>query len=169
MIEGQQIDINVSIVICGVNSHVNVLGLSALHKQQSVIITTNQQHCGKNSQSSLVLQGLLTDQARLHYNGTIRIEHGASGTYALQNNQNILLSDTAHAVSIPNIEVLNHDVRCYHGAAIGKFDCTQVQYMQSRGLDKKVIKQLLIAVFCQSVLQEYEKKDVILQCIYEKL
>ena len=168
MIEGQQVGIDLSIIICGSSSNVKVLSLCALSKQQSVVIKTHQMHCGKNSQSSLVLQGLLTGQAQLHYDGTIRIEENASGTYALQNNKNILLSDGAHAVSVPNIEVLNHDVQCYHGAAIGRFDDLQMQYMQTRGLDQVMIEQLLIFAFCQQVLQGYEKK-VVLQSIYEKL
>jgi Fe-S cluster assembly scaffold protein SufB len=169
MINAQAVDINLSVILCGDNSRVSVLGLCALHKQQSVVFKTHQIHCGKNSQSSLVLQGLLTGQARLQYDGTIRIEKDASGTYALQNNKNILLSDTAHAVSIPNIEVLNHDVQCYHGAAVGKFDDLQIEYMQSRGLGYKMIQQLLVQAFCQPVLQGYEKKDVVLQNVYEKL
>ena len=169
MIEGHHVNINVSIIICGTKSNVKVLGLSVLHDQQSLIIQTQQIHCGKNSQSSLVLQGLLTGKSQLRYDGMIRIESDASQTYALQNNQNILLSDTAHAVSIPNIEVLNHDVQCYHGAAIGRFDRLQMQYMQSRGLDQQIIKRLLVAAFCQPVLQGYRKKDVVLQTIYEKI
>lgn len=169
MMNAQMTDINLSVMLCGNNSRVTVLGLCALNEQQSVVFKTHQIHCGKNSQSSLVLQGLLTGQARLQYDGTIRIEKDACGTYALQNNKNILLSDTAHAVSIPNIEVLNHDVQCYHGAAVGKFDDLQMQYMQSRGLNRAMIQQLLVQAFCQPVLQGYEKKDVVLQNVYKKL
>jgi Fe-S cluster assembly scaffold protein SufB len=169
MMNAQMTDINLSVMLCGNNSRVTVLGLCALNEQQSVVFKTHQIHCGKNSQSSLVLQGLLTDESRLHYDGTIRIEKNACGTYALQNNKNILLSATAHAVSIPNIEVLNHDVQCYHGAAIGRFDNQEMQYMQSRGLDRAMIERLLVHAFFQPVLQGYEKKDIVLQSIYEKI
>ena len=162
-------DINISVTICGHNSNVTILSLCALTEEQSVIIKTKQVHCGKNSQSKLLLQGLISDQARLTYDGTIRIEKDASGTYALQNNKNILLSSTAAAVSIPNIEVLNHDVQCYHGAAIGKFDYKQMQYMQCRGLSELIIKQLLVQELFAQVLQGYEKRELILKTVYEKI
>ena len=165
----QSADINVSIIMCGDFSKVSVLGMCVIADQQSVIIKTSQIHCGKHSQSKLVVQGLVTGQALLKYDGTIRIEKDACGTYALQNNKNILLSHYACAISIPNIEVLNHDVQCYHGAAIGKFDLEQMQYMQTRGLDKVLVKQLLVQELFAQVLNGYEKREFILQNVYEKI
>lgn len=165
----QVADITMSVIICGRQSKVAVVGLCALAQQQSVRIKTSQIHCGQQSHSRLVLQGLLNDRALLTYDGIIRIEKDAAGTYALQNNKNILLSSQAHAVSIPNIEVLHHDVQCYHGAAIGKFDMQQMHYMQSRGLGELIIKRLLIQALFADVLQGYENKEFILQTVYEKI
>ena len=165
----QVADIHISVMMCGDRSNIDIVGMCALTEQQSVVITTQQIHCGKNSTSKFVLQGLINDHARLSYDGTIRIEKDACGTYALQNNKNILLSSTATAISIPNIEVLNHDVQCYHGAAVGKFDLKQMQYMQSRGLHAFMIQQLLVQELFAQVLQGYEKKEFILQTVYEKI
>lgn len=165
----QAVEISVSVMMCGDHSKIEILGLCALAQEQSVKIKTDQIHCGKQSHSKLVLQGLLTGRALLTYDGTIRIEKDACGTYALQNNKNILLSSTASVISIPNIEVLNHDVQCYHGAAIGKFNIQQMHYMQSRGLDELMIKQLLVQELFAQVLQGYEKREFILQTVYEKI
>jgi Fe-S cluster assembly scaffold protein SufB len=155
--------------MCGNDTNVTILGMSALHEEQSVMIKSSQIHCGKRCRSKLVLQGLITGSAQLKYDGTIRIEKDAYATYALQNNKNILLSSTAGAISIPNIEVLHHDVQCYHGAAIGRFDTTQMHYMQSRGLDSMIIGQLLVNALFADVLQGYEKSELILQKVYEKI
>lgn len=165
----QQVDIGISVMLCGDDSNVTLLGLCVLTEDQRVDIKTYQLHCGKRGRSNLVLQGLLNQHARLQYDGTIRIEQDASGTYALQNNKNILLSSTAAAVSVPNIEVLHHDVQCYHGAAIGKFDVQHMMYMQSRGLSEQLIKQLLVQELLAPVLQDYEKREFILQKVYEKI
>jgi Fe-S cluster assembly protein SufD len=164
-----QAEIKIQTFLCGDNSCVTILGMSALTDNQNVSIKTQQIHCGKNSSSRLVLQGLVAGKARTLYEGTIRIEEQASGTYALQHNKNILLSDTSTAISIPNIEVLNHDVQCYHGAAVGKFDIHQMQYMQSRGLDDAMIQQLLIQALFQEPLQGYENRELILQSVYKKI
>lgn len=169
MLSAQIVDLKLSVIVCGKNSNINIVGMAVLTGHQSATITTRQIHCGKNSQSRFVLQGLLSDHGRLHYDGMIRIEKDASGTFALQNNKNILLSDTAVAISIPNIEVLNHDVQCYHGAAVGKFDFQQMQYMQSRGCNEVLIQQLLVQALFADVLQGYKNKELILQNVYEKL
>lgn len=162
-------EIKIETFLCGDNSSVTILGMSALTDSQNVSIESKQIHCGKNSSSKLVLQGLVAGKSRVLYEGTIRIEEQASGTYALQHNKNILLSNTSTAISIPNIEVLNHDVQCYHGAAVGKFDVHQMQYMQSRGLDDAMIEQLLIQALFQEPLQGYENRELILQSVYKKI
>ncbi len=165
----EAVDISMSVMMCGDHSKVTILGLCAIAEQQVVTIKTEQIHCGKYSTSNLVVQGLITGHARLTYDGMIRIEKDACGTYALQNNKNILLSSTAVAISVPNIEVLHHDVQCYHGAAIGKFNTHQMHYMQSRGLNEVKIQQLLVQELFAQVLQSYEKREFILQRVYEKI
>lgn len=162
-------DITVHTYVCADNAQVTILGMYAITDQQSVSLRSKQIHCGKNSTSKFIIQGLVAQQAKFLYDGTIRIEESGSGTYAIQHNKNILLSHTSSAISIPNIEVLNHDVQCYHGAAVGKFDKHQIQYMQSRGLDDAIIQQLLIEALFQEPLQGYENKELILQRVYEKI
>ena len=162
-------DISCDIFLCGNNSRITIFGMYALSQENNLKITSRQIHCGQNSCSKLVMQGILSGAARSMYEGTIHIAEKASKTYALQNNKNILLSDKAAAISIPNIEVLNHDVQCYHGAAVGKFDLQQMQYMQSRGLDEYIIKKLLIQALFDEPLQGYEKRELILQKVYEKI
>ena len=165
----EQAEINIDTFLCGKDSRVTILGMYALSGQQNLAIKTRQVHCGKNCSSKLVMQGLVAGHAKSFYEGTIRIQEAACGTYALQNNKNILLSDTSGAISIPNIEVLNHDVQCYHGAAVGKFDTQQMLYMQSRGLGNATIQQLLIQTLFEEPLQGYENKELILQTVYEKI
>lgn len=162
-------DIKLSIIICGNRSIVSILGLCALVGSQTIQLKTSQIHCGKNTQSRLIVKSIVTDNASFMYDGMIRIQKDASQTYALQNNKNILLSSMAKVISIPNIEVLNYDVQCYHGAAISKFDQEQIQYMQSRCLPAPMIKQLLVQAFFAEVLDMYEKKEFILSTIYEKI
>lgn len=163
------VDLQISAFLCGEKSRVNVLGMYALAQMQSVEIVTYQLHCGKNNYSRLILQGLLLGQSKVKHNGTIKIDKNASGTYALQNNKNILLSSKSSAVSIPNIEVSNDDVQCFHGACVGKFGQKEMQYMQSRGLSDGIIKQLLVEALFSDILSNYENKKLILKRVYEEI
>ena len=84
-------------------------------------------------------------------------------------NKNIVLSSGAKVISIPSIEVLEYDVQCSHGAAIGKFDDNDVWYLQSKGfvLDKAV--ELLICSFFGELLENVERKDQIVDSICQKM
>lgn len=165
----ESLQLNLQAVACGNESEIDLVGLYALTSQQRLQIKTKQHHWGKHSQSNLILHGLLSGQARASYDGTIRIEHSGVETYAKQQNKNILLSSQAQVVSIPNIEVLQHNVQCFHGSAIGRFDDQQAWYMQSRGLEEQQIKKLLVQGLCAQILDGYEKKESIVHYICEAI
>lgn len=164
-----QVDLQMKVIMCGAQTKVTILSMCAGQDDQKITLQTEQIHCGPANNSELILQAILQDRAKLQYDGTIRIEKDAAGSYASQKNTNILCSHKAVAISIPNIEVLHHQVQCYHAAATGKFDQEQMMYLQSRGLAQQQVYQLLVQAFYAPVLEGYEKKDSILQKIYETL
>lgn len=162
-------NLKITIVTPGVESKLSIAGMVVLTDMQEVKMITEQIHAAENNCTDVIIHGLIADQSSLQVHGLIRIEKDAFGSYALQNNKNILLSKQATAICIPTIEVLHNDVQCYHGAAVGRFDQAEMFYMQSRGLDVAVIKQLLIQAFFTDVLQGYKKREFILQKVYGKL
>lgn len=165
----QKVDITLSVMLCGQLSKVTIFGMCFLVNNNLVRLKTYQLHCAEKTESRFILHGLITDFGLLDYNGLIRIEKNAFYSYALQNNKNILLSPQASVISVPNIEVLHNNVECYHGSAVGRFAVDQIEYMQSRGLNKRLIQGLLIEALFVPILQGYEKKEFILQKIYEKI
>ena len=62
---------------------------------------------------------------------------GAQKTDGYQANRNLVLSRKARADSIPGLEILADDVRCTHGATVGKIDQDQVFYLRARGIPEK--------------------------------
>src|SRR5207302_8323904 len=50
----------------------------------------------------------------------------------------ILLSPTTHAVPIPGLEIMANDVRCTHGATVGRVDRDQLFY---RSEERRVGKE----------------------------
>ena len=100
----------------------------------------------------MVIKGALHDNAFAHYQGNICIEKNASGSYASQENKNILLSNAARVVSVPNLEVLNNEVKCFHGSAIGRFDEEQLFYAACRGIDEKAAEKILLKAFFTDVV-----------------
>ena len=83
--------------------------------------------------SDLLYKGGLKDKSRIVWKGMIRVEKDAQRTDAYQKNDNLVLSESARADSIPGLEIEANDVRCTHGATAGRVDEDMIFYAQARG------------------------------------
>src|SRR6202043_2476059 len=97
---------------------------------------TFQEHLAPSTQSDFAFKGALREQATAVWRGMIRVEEEAQKTNAYQENRNLLLSDGAHADSIPGLEILANDVRCTHGATLGRVNREELFYLMTRGLSR---------------------------------
>jgi Fe-S cluster assembly protein SufD len=121
---------------------------------------TFQEHIAPHTTSDFAFKGALRDTARAVWRGMIRVEEGAQKTNAYQENRNLLLSKTAHADSIPGLEILANDVRCTHGATLGQVDREQLFYLMTRGLTREEAERLIVRGFFQDVLDRVELEPV---------
>ena len=87
-------------------------------------------------------------------------EQDAQKTNAYQQNRNLLLSKSAHADSIPGLEIMANDVRCTHGATLGQVDREQLFYLMTRGLTRSEAERLIVRGFFQDVLDRVELEPV---------
>jgi Fe-S cluster assembly protein SufD len=113
---------------------------------------TMQDHHAPRTESELLFKGAVADHARSVYSGLIRIHPGARGTNAFQTNRNLVLSDGAHADSVPNLDIAENDVRCSHASAVGPIDPEQRYYLESRGVPPGVADRLIVLGFFNDIL-----------------
>ena len=90
----------------------------------------------------------------------IRVEPDAQRTNAYQENRNLLLSDQAHADSIPGLEIMANDVRCTHGATLGRVNRDELFYLMARGLSRPQAERLIVRGFFQDVLDRIDLEPV---------
>jgi Fe-S cluster assembly protein SufD len=117
---------------------------------------TFQEHIAPNTTSDFAFKGALRDESTAVWRGMIRVEKDAQKTNAYQENRNLMLSDKAHADSIPGLEILANDVRCTHGATLGQVDREQLFYLMARGLPRFEAERLIVRGFFQDVLDRIE-------------
>ncbi len=117
---------------------------------------TFQEHIAPSTESDFAFKGALREQASAVWRGMIRVEEGAQQTNAYQENRNLLLSDQAHADSIPGLEIMANDVRCTHGATLGRIDRDELFYLMTRGLSRAEAERLIVRGFFQDVLDRIE-------------
>jgi Fe-S cluster assembly protein SufD len=113
---------------------------------------TQQNHMAPNTTSDLLYKGALMDESRSVWQGMIYVAPGAIGTDGYQANRNLILSKGARADSIPGLEILADDVRCTHGATVGKIDEELLFYLQSRGIPTKEAEQLIVMGFFTPIM-----------------
>jgi Fe-S cluster assembly protein SufD len=143
-------------------SHLNLAGRGATGKMSGFYFTngnqhldhdTQQNHLAPNTTSDLLFKGALLGESRSIWQGMIYVDPKASKTDGYQANRNLVLSQKARADSIPGLEILTDDVRCTHGATVGKIDQELVFYLQSRGLPKKEAEKLIVEGFFDPIMQ----------------
>ena len=121
---------------------------------------TFQEHIAPATESDFAFKGALRESAHAVWRGMIRVEADAQKTNAYQENRNLLLSDTARADSIPGLEIMANDVRCTHGATLGRVNREEVFYLMARGLSRAEAERLIVRGFFQDVLDRIDLAPV---------
>ncbi|MDD5468101.1 MAG: Fe-S cluster assembly protein SufD [Anaerolineales bacterium] len=114
---------------------------------------TQQNHLAPHTTSDLLFKGALKDRSRSVWQGMIYVAPGAQKADGYQANRNLTLSANARADSIPGLEILADDVRCTHGATVGKMDSDQVFYLRSRGIPYREAERLIVEGFFDPIMQ----------------
>jgi Fe-S cluster assembly protein SufD len=133
---------------------------------------TQQNHLAPHTTSDMLFKGAVKDRSRSVWQGMIYVAPGAQKTDGYQANRNLVLSPKARADSIPGLEILADDVRCTHGATVGKIDAEQVFYLQSRGIPYPDAERLIVEGFFDPIMQRIPFEGVrerFQQAILEKM
>ncbi len=120
------------------------------HTDTHSVIDHKQPHCSSHQ----LYKGILDGNARAVFNGKVFVREGAQKTDALQTNKNLLLSPNARIDTKPQLEIYADDVKCAHGAAVGQLDQDQLFYLQARGINPELGKNLLTYGFAEEVIEK---------------
>jgi len=113
---------------------------------------TSIDHAVPNCVSHQLYKGVLDGKARAVFNGKVIVRKDAQKTNAFQQNKTILLSQEAMIDTKPQLEIFADDVKCSHGAAIGRLDEDSLFYLRSRGIGADQAKTILIYAFASDVV-----------------
>ncbi len=133
---------------------------------------TQQNHLAPHTTSDLLFKGALKGKSRSVWQGMIYVAPNAQKTDGYQANRNLVLDDQARADSIPGLEILADDVRCTHGATVGKLEQEPLFYLKSRGIPQREAEQLVVEGFFDPIMQRIPFEGVrerFQQAIQDKL
>jgi Fe-S cluster assembly protein SufD len=113
-------------------------------------------HCNSHEH----YKGILDDKSRGVFNGKVMVRKDAQKTNAFQENNNIILSDSALINTKPQLEIFADDVKCSHGATIGQLDSEAMFYLKSRGIGEETARTILIRAFASDVIKSIKINEV---------
>ena len=135
-------------------------GLYMADDEQHVDHQTNIIHSQPNCFSREIYKGILSGSAHGVFNGKVYVFPIAQKTDGKQTNNNLLLSERARIDTKPQLEIFADDVRCTHGATVGRLDEMALFYMKSRGVSADKATRLLTYAFAADVLETIEVEAV---------
>jgi Fe-S cluster assembly protein SufD len=135
-------------------------GLYLGDDEQTIDHQTRIEHVAPNCYSRELYKGILGGEAHGVFNGKVYVHPAAQKTDGKQTNNTLLLSERAKIDTKPQLEIFADDVKCTHGATVGRLDETSLFYMRSRGVNARTARELLTYAFAADVLETIECTEV---------
>lgn len=149
---GQLVRREIDVNITDTGAHCDLFGLMMPRAKQVLDTHTRLTHGAAHTTSDERYQVIADESGRGIFKGRILVAQDAQKIEAYQSSRNLLLSDSAEIDTKPELEIYADDVKCSHGATIGRLDDEALYYLQSRGITAANARKLLIAGFAQEIV-----------------
>ena len=126
------------------------------HSDTHSVIDHREAHCT----SRQLYKGVLDGKSHAVFNGKVFVRHGAQQTDAQQTNKNLLLSEEARIDTKPQLEIFADDVKCTHGAAVGQLNDDELFYLESRGINPGLARNMLTYGFAEEVIERIKIESI---------
>ena len=159
VLPGVNCDLKLDVRLAGEGAEANIYGAYVCGGEEKVNISVDMHHDFPHCNSRQLFKGIAGGTSRVDFFGKIIVAQDAQRTEAYQENHNILLSDGAKVDTKPQLEIYADDVKCSHGATIGRLNEEEQFYMRSRGITLEDAKVLQMISFIAPVLEQLSEAD----------
>ena len=156
---GVSCDVKLDVKLAGEGAEANIYGAYVCGGDERVKISVDMHHDLPHCNSRQLFKGIAGGTSRVDFYGKIIVAQDAQRTEAYQENHNILLTDGAKVDTKPQLEIYADDVKCSHGATIGRLNEEEQFYMRSRGISLEDAKVLQMISFIAPVLENVPEAD----------
>lgn len=115
---------------------------------------------GKKSNIDIEVQGALKDNAKKHFKGTIDFKKGCKKATGNENENCMLLSNTARSIALPMLLCSEEEVEGNHSSSAGKVGDKELFYIMSRGFSKKEAMKLMVRAKFNRILDTIKREEL---------
>lgn len=150
---GVSADVSLRVDLNGEGARFALSGVGISTADEKIRVHVELRHNVPGCSSSQLFKNLVGGMALVDFYGRIIVAQDAQKTEAYQANHNLLLSETARVNTKPQLEIYADDVKCSHGATIGKLNEDEQFYMRSRGISLAEARFLQMISFVSPVFE----------------
>jgi len=122
---------------------------------------------GMYCNSNIEVQGALKDNATKHFKGSLDFKKGCKKATGNENENCVLLSDTAKSLALPMLLCSEEDVEGNHSSSSGKVGDKELFYIMSRGFEKNAALKLLVRAKFNKILENIKIDELKNEISYE--
>ena len=156
---GVNCDVKLDVRQAGEGAEANIYGAYVCGGEERVKIAVDMHHDLPHCNSRQLFKGIAGGTSKVDFYGKIIVAQAAQRTEAYQENHNLLLSDGAKVDTKPQLEIYADDVKCSHGATIGRLNEEEQFYMRSRGITLEDARVLQMISFIAPVLENIPEDE----------
>jgi Fe-S cluster assembly protein SufD len=153
-LDGMLLRNHVRVSLQGRHAACDLAGICLADGLQEVEYDIELTHAVPQCHSTQLFKSIVGGQAVTRFNGLIKVVPDAQQTEAYQANHNLLASDAARAYTRPQLEIYADDVKCSHGATVGRLHPDELFYLRSRGIRLSEARLLQQMAFAGEVLEK---------------
>jgi Fe-S cluster assembly protein SufD len=139
----------------GTGGNVDLYGVyfadAGQHLEHRLFVDHTAPHTRSNVEYKGALQG---EGAHTVWIGNVLIRKIAECIETFEQNDNLVLTDGAHADSVPNLEIETGEIEgAGHASTTGRFDDNHLFYLQSRGIEADEARRLVVHGFFHDIIR----------------
>ncbi len=151
------------------NYYSNIMGDNADNKLNTIYVGRKEQRFdlnyiaelyGKKSNIDIEVQGALKDKAKKNFKGTIDFKRGCKKATGNENENCMLLSDTAKSIALPMLLCSEEEVEGNHSSSAGKIGEKELFYIMSRGFKLKEAMKLMVRAKFNKILENIKNEGL---------
>ncbi|KGT91557.1 cysteine desulfurase [Erwinia typographi] len=159
---------NTSVQLNGEGTDLGINSLMLPVEKEVCDSRTYLEHNKGYCQSRQLHKTIVRDKARAVFNGMIKVAKHALKTDGQMTNNNLLLGRLAEVDTKPQLEIYADDVKCSHGATIGRIDDEQMFYLRARGISEESAQRMIIYAFAAE-LTEAITDEVLKEAVMQRI
>jgi Fe-S cluster assembly protein SufD len=132
---------------CSSNVNVELVGRNNIYKGNEYYQFVKLKSSDHNNTSKIDIKNVGSDHSKTSFIGNFYVNPASEGFVGSMTNQNLMLYNSAQMQSRPILDIYTKEIECTHGCTISNVDENQLYYLQSRGFDTALSRDILVDSF----------------------